>query len=104
LSREPREAELDQIFEEFRQGGQFATREHGGTGLGLAISRKLISLMEGRLSVRSVPGEGSVFWLELPAGDRTRSPARPEKGASPTLGARAPARNPSHSHPPPPRR
>lgn len=59
--------DIERIFEEFSQGGQFATREHGGTGLGLTISRKLVTLMDGTLDVMSAPGEGSVFWVELPA-------------------------------------
>ncbi|MDQ6829104.1 MAG: ATP-binding protein [Gemmatimonadota bacterium] len=44
------------------------TTEEGraGVGLGLAISRELTRAMNGDLSVSSVPGEGSVFTLELP--------------------------------------
>jgi hypothetical protein len=38
-----------------------------GTGLGLPISRRLATLLDGRLEVKSVPGEGSVFTLHLPA-------------------------------------
>lgn len=36
-----------------------------GVGLGLATVRKAVELMEGRSGVTSVPGRGSVFWLEL---------------------------------------
>lgn len=39
-----------------------------GTGLGLAISSRLVQMMKSRLYVKSVPGEGSLFWftIELP--------------------------------------
>ena len=38
-----------------------------GTGIGLALSRSLVELMHGEIGVRSAPGQGSVFWLRLPA-------------------------------------
>ena len=38
-----------------------------GTGIGLALSRSLVTLMHGEIGVRSVPGQGSVFWMRLPA-------------------------------------
>jgi len=57
---------IENIFEPFTQESQHATSSRGGTGLGLAISRQLAELMGGRLTVRSEPGEGSVFTLTLP--------------------------------------
>ena len=38
-----------------------------GTGIGLALSRSLVALMHGTIGVRSTLGEGSVFWVRLPA-------------------------------------
>ena len=36
-----------------------------GTGLGLAIVAELAAAMGGRTTIESIPGEGSVFALEL---------------------------------------
>jgi PAS domain S-box-containing protein len=46
-----------------------------GTGLGLAHSRSLIEAIGGTVGVRSTPGEGSTFWIDLPATDVPRSVA-----------------------------
>ena len=48
-----------------------------GTGLGLALSKSLVEVMEGHLSVRSSPGDGSVFSVELPL---TKRPTMPTSG------------------------
>ncbi|MHA7814899.1 MAG: sensor histidine kinase [Pseudohaliea sp.] len=40
-----------------------------GTGIGLALSRHLVELMQGEIGVESRPGEGSTFWVRLPAID-----------------------------------
>jgi signal transduction histidine kinase len=59
---------LDMIFEQFSQVDTSTTRKAGGTGLGLPISRRLVELHGGRLWAMSkgIPGEGAVFYLELP--------------------------------------
>jgi PAS domain S-box-containing protein len=70
-------AELDWLFDAFRQTASGVTK--GGTGLGLAISRRYARLMGGDITVASVPGRGSVFRLDLPV--REAAPAdieRPE--------------------------
>ncbi len=54
------------IFEAFTQEDASTTRRFGGTGLGLTICRRLVEMMVGVISVRSVPGEGSVFLVHLP--------------------------------------
>ena len=58
------EKELTQIFLPFHQ---VDTSLHAveGTGLGLSITGKLVKLMGGEIHVKSIPGQGSVFWADL---------------------------------------
>ncbi len=53
------------IFESFRQQEGQSTRKYGGTGLGLAISKRLVEMMNGQISVKSLVGGGSVFEITL---------------------------------------
>lgn len=71
-------AEKDQqrIFEEFEQvdPGSRADSARRGTGLGLTITRRLARLLEGDITVESVPGAGSTFTCWLPVDPAIRSP------------------------------
>ncbi|HJV62575.1 MAG TPA: ATP-binding protein [Albitalea sp.] len=60
------EATQSRVFQRFTQGDETTSRRHGGTGLGLEISRSLARLMDGDITVRSAPAEGSSFVLTLP--------------------------------------
>lgn len=57
---------IDEIFEYFTQLDDSLTKKAMGTGLGLAIVKGLVELLEGQIRVRSVPGHGTIFTLELP--------------------------------------
>lgn len=61
----PEEA-LEKIFDPFSQAEGDTTRRFGGTGLGLPISKKLIELLGGALTVKSVLGKGTTFTMILP--------------------------------------
>jgi signal transduction histidine kinase/CheY-like chemotaxis protein len=70
----------DAIFQEFYQIGNLERDRTKGLGLGLAIAARLARLLGSRIDVRSYPGKGSVFAIELPVGV-----ARAEVEAASTL-------------------
>ena len=57
---------LPRIFERFYRVDPGRSREEGGTGLGLAIVKHLAQAQGGDVGVES-SGEGSRFWVRLPA-------------------------------------
>lgn len=64
--------ELNHVFDEFYQAENLEQDENPGIGLGLAIARRFVDLLEGhRLSIRSWPGRGSVFAINVPVAEET---------------------------------
>jgi PAS domain S-box-containing protein len=72
-----RSADLQQLFQPFRQLDTGLTRQHEGTGLGLAICRRLATLLGGEILAESEFGRGSVFTMTLPRRDHGSGSAPP---------------------------
>ncbi|WP_114860407.1 PAS domain-containing protein [Azospirillum brasilense] len=60
---------LPRIFEEFHQVGNPERDRSQGLGLGLAIVQRIGQLLGHEVTVRSTPGVGSVFTIEVPLGE-----------------------------------
>lgn len=61
-------AQMEHIFEPFRQADGTRTRRHGGTGIGLALVYEFVTAMGGSITVDSQPGRGSRFVLTVEVG------------------------------------
>ena len=60
-------AETKSIFDEYHQLNNAARERRLGLGLGLSISQRLARLLKHRIRVRSEPGKGSVFTVDVGA-------------------------------------
>lgn len=58
--------DLPHLFQKFYRVDNSDTREIGGTGLGLYLAHRLAETMDGRLTLKSIYGQGSTFTVELP--------------------------------------
>jgi signal transduction histidine kinase len=75
-------AEHEKIFERFYRRGSELRRQTQGVGIGLSIVKHIVEAHGGQVRVRSAPGQGSRFTIELPvsptpATTETRNP-KPE--------------------------
>ncbi|MFO7603689.1 MAG: HAMP domain-containing sensor histidine kinase [Gammaproteobacteria bacterium] len=59
------EEQVRRVFNEFEQGDNTSTRQHGGVGLGLSIAYHLAHLMGGTLSIESQLNAGTRVSLSL---------------------------------------
>lgn len=57
---------LSRLYTPFEQADATITRNYGGTGLGMSITYNLTMLMGGHIDVKSEPGVGTTFTVELP--------------------------------------
>lgn len=76
--------EQETIFERYRQGTAALGQAHPGYGIGLALCREYALLMDAKLWVESLPGEGASFFLNIPV-DIVKSKAPPTLNNGATL-------------------
>lgn len=57
--------QLNKIFMPFEQADSSITRKFGGTGLGLTLSKQLVEMLNGELTVESLPNNGSHFTINI---------------------------------------
>lgn len=65
--------QLEHLFKPFERIGAENTAIEG-TGIGLCITKKLVELMDGKIGVASLPGQGTTFWLEINKSDVSQKP------------------------------
>jgi signal transduction histidine kinase len=67
-------SEHEKIFERFYRRGSELRRQTQGVGIGLSIVKHIVEAHGGKVLVRSVPGQGSRFTIELPVPETTAKP------------------------------
>ena len=77
---------LPNLFFPFAKSDNSNTTRFGGSGLSLAVSNRIVELMQGRITVESEKGVGSVFTITvtLRASDRKREDILPSEPAEET--------------------
>ena len=76
-------SELNRIFQPFYRSPSVTAAQVHGTGLGLSLATNIAQAMNGRLSVSSTLGEGSVFTLHLPIDSKSLRQDKDKADATP---------------------
>ncbi len=81
-------ADLEKIFDMFKQVEGAYKRYYGGVGLGLAICKKLVQALNGQIWVESVFGKGSKFIFSIPVTSLQKQSEMQSKKESKNLDAK----------------
>ena len=73
------------LFTDYFQADISTFRLFGGTGLGLSISKNLVTIMNGKIGVKSNPEGGSIFWFTLPLPVAIEKPEKIQFSQNPEL-------------------
>ena len=73
-------AEIAVALQPFGQVNSSVTKSKEGTGLGLPLARRMTEIHGGRLDIHSVPGEGTVVTVLLPASRVLPQPSLAQAG------------------------
>lgn len=81
--------DIDKVFHQFEQANASISSTYGGTGLGLTIAKALVDAQGGKLNVRSEPGAGSTFTVEMEFQKSTLIPGQDIMRVAETTSVRA---------------
>lgn len=76
--------QVTRIFNRFDQTSEDIAARYGGSGLGLSICHDLVALMDGHLTARSQPGQGTRFTIALTMTESEEQAAAPVAPPAPT--------------------
>jgi len=65
-----KQEDMKRLFEPFQQIDSSLTKKYEGTGLGLHLTQKLLAVLNGEISVKSVSGKGTTFTVTLPVNNK----------------------------------
>lgn len=60
------ENQINKLFDRFYQVAENNKHVNSGTGIGLSMVKSLVDIMYGNISVKSKPGKGSTFIVQIP--------------------------------------
>ena len=63
-------AQVNQLFQAFKQGSEGIAREYEGSGLGLTVTQRVLSEMDGSVEVDTEERGGSCSTIRLPRSDK----------------------------------
>ncbi len=76
--------QVSRVFNRFDQTAEDIASRYGGSGLGLSICHDLVTLMDGHLTARSQPGQGTRFTIALTMTEGEVMAAAPVTPPAPT--------------------
>ena len=70
-------ADQPKVFDRFFRSEEAQLRAIRGNGLGLSISKGLVDLMKGQITLKSEPGKGTIFYVNIPFQESNKPAPKP---------------------------